>query len=75
MKPNRLLSTTGKEMICTGGSSYHDVLLCAYSYAGVLTTGGRPRAAKCVRPVLDSSVEEESVAKTSSRTGETSLRV
>ena len=75
MKPKRPLSMAGKEIICTDGSSYHDVLLCAYSYAGVLTTGGRPRAAKCVRPVLDSSIEEESVAEASSRTGETSLNV
>ena len=74
MKPKRPLSTAGKEIICTDGSSYHDVL-CAYSYAGVLTTRGRPRAAKRVRPVLNSSIEEESVAKASSQTGETSLNV
>ena len=38
-------------------------------------TGGRPRAAKRVCPVLDFSIEEESVAEASSRTGEMSLSV
>ncbi len=52
----------------------HDILLCGYSRAGVSTA---ERAAKRVRPVLDSSLEEESesVVQASSRTGEMSLSV
>ena len=52
----------------------HGILLCGYSCAGVSTAG---RAAKRVRPVLDSSLEEESesVVQASSRTGEMSLSV
>ena len=52
----------------------HGILLYGYSRAGVSTAG---RAAKRVRPVLDSSLEEESesVVQASSRTGEMSLSV
>ncbi len=52
----------------------HGILLCGYSRAGVSTAG---RAAKRVRPVLDSSLEEESesIVQASSRTGEMSLSV
>ena len=74
MKPKQSLSTAGKEIVCADGS-FHCVLLCVYCYAGVSITGGRPRAAKCVRPMQDSSTEEESVAKASSRAGEMSLSV
>ena len=70
MKPKRPLRTAGKCIICAHESLYP--LLCGYSYAGVSITG---RAAKRVRPVLDSSIEEESVAQASSRTGEMSLSV
>ena len=77
MKPKQPLSTAGKEIICADGSLDHDVLLCVYSYGGVSTTGERPRAAKHVCPVLEAlnSIEEESVAKASSRTDETFLSV
>ena len=49
------------------GLHINHVLLCGYSCVGVSITG---RAAKCVRTVLDSSIEEESVAQVSSQTGE-----
>jgi len=54
------------------GLYINHVLLCGYSCVGVSITG---RAAKRVRTVLDSSIEEESVAQVSSRTGEMSLSV
>ena len=66
--PNQT-STAGKCIIC---ASIHCILLCGYSCAGASITG---RTAKVVRTVLDSSIEEESVAQVSSQTGETSLCV
>ena len=43
------------------GPCIHCVLLYGYSYAGVSISGEKSQAAKRVRPVLDSSTEEERV--------------